>query len=296
MTIPPFEPQVRNGRLYGRGSCDTKGGMAAMLLAIRKVLDEYGQPPITLHFVATGDEEDGGLGATRLAAAGLKVDGAIVAEPTDLRIVYAHKGACRFRIALLGKAAHSSVPELGINAVEASADLMQAIRRQFISRLMNRVHPALGKAITCVTVIEGGERVNIVPDRCQIEVDCRCLPGERRQHLEKVMRGILDEQAASLPGLRYECEIFQWYPALAGNPSDAFTSRMAAAAQGALGSDFLVTAPYGTNAGFFNEVGIPCIVFGPGSIAQAHTADEFVEIEQVAWAVPVYARMILSME
>jgi acetylornithine deacetylase len=296
MTIPPCDPQVRDGRLYGRGSCDTKGGMAAMLLAIRAVLDESGRPPVTLHFTATGDEEDGGLGAARLVETGFKADAAIIAEPTDLRIVYAHKGACRFRVALRGKAAHSSVPELGVNAVEAAADLIQAIRGQFIGRLMYRVHPDLGKAITCVTVIEGGERVNIVPDRCQIEVDCRCLPGERRHHLEQVMRGLLDELVATQPGLRYECEIFQWYPALAGSRSDAFVTRMAAAARLLPGPDPLVTAPYGTNAGFFSEVGIPCVVFGPGSIAQAHTADEYVELDQVARAVPVYANMIRSME
>ena len=106
------------------------------------------------------------------------------------------------------------------------------------------------------------------------------------------MRETLDEALKSRPGVRYEVEIFQWYPALAGNRTDPFVSRMASASRKSLGPDALGTVPYATNAGFFSEVGIPCIVFGPGSIAQAHTADEFIELSQVDRAVQVYADMI----
>ncbi len=292
MTIPPFDPVIHDGRLYGRGSCDTKGPMAAMLLAIKKILDEDGQLPLTVHFAATGDEEDGAMGATQLVQSGLHLDGVIVGEPTDLKIVYAHKGACRFRIILTGKAAHSSLPSLGINAVEAAAELVLMIRHQFPERMQYRNHPELGPATLCVSTISGGNKVNIVPDRCQMEVDCRCLPGERRPHLEQEMNRLLITLAKSYPGLRAECQIFQWYPAMAGNTADTFVAHMTEACGTVTGARLMSTAPYATNGGFFSEKNIPCIVFGPGSIANAHTADESVELAQVEQAVEIYARMI----
>lgn len=292
MTIPPFDPQIRDGRLYGRGACDTKGPMTAMLLAIRKILDEDGQLPVTVHFAATGDEEDGAMGATNLIESGLAVDGVIVAEPTEMKTVHAHKGACRFLINLTGKAAHSSVPWLGINAVEAAADMVRVIHRELPGRLQHQSHPELGNPTACVSTISGGVKVNIVPERCQFEVDCRCLPGERREHLESAMNGLLRTGAASYPGLQVKCGVFQWYPALAGGNTDAFVAQMTKACSMVTGSSVSGTAPYATNAGFFSQANIPCVIFGPGSIAQAHAADEFIELAQVEQAVEVYAKMI----
>ncbi len=292
MTIPPFEPRIREGRLYGRGACDTKGPMAAMLLAIRKILDEDGQLPVTLHFAATGDEEDGAMGATCLVESGLSVDAAIVAEPTDLKIVYAHKGACRFRITLKGKAAHSSVPWLGVNAVVAAADMVSLIHREFPARMQYRGHRELGSPTVCVSTINGGVKVNIVPERCQFEVDCRCLPGERRDHLESSIRGLIGTVVAAYPNLGVECEVFQWYPAMAGSVEDSFVAHMTETCATVTGSHQAGTAPYATNGGFFSQRNIPCIVFGPGSISQAHSADEFIDLSQVEQAVEAYARMI----
>lgn len=294
MTINPFEPQIRAGRLYGRGACDTKGPMTAMLLAIRKILDEEGQLPHTVHFSATGDEEDGAMGAVRLAASGLPMDAVIVAEPTEMNVVYAHKGSVRFRVILGGKAAHSSVPWLGINAVEAAADMVHAIHREFPGRLQYQRHEELGQPTVCVSTITGGIKINIVPERCQFEVDCRCLPGERRNHLEETMGALLATVAAGYPGLQVKSELFQWYPALEGKRSDAFVARMTDACGTVTGSRVSGTAPYATNGGFFSQAGIPCVVYGPGSIAQAHTADEFIELAQVEQAVDAYAGMIRS--
>ena len=295
MTIPPFEPRVREGRLYGRGACDTKGPMAAMLLAVRKILDEDGTLPLTLHFAATGDEEDGAMGAARLVESGFSADAAIVAEPTEMKIVYAHKGTCRFRLKLRGKAAHSSVPWLGVNAVEAAADLVCRVRRDYVSVWRQQHHPELGDATLCVSTISGGTRVNIVPDQCEVELDCRCLPGERQDYLEAAMGMLLDKVIEAYPGLYIECEVFQWYPALSGRGTDPFVSQMTEACGVVTGVREAGTAPYATNAGFFSQRNIPCIVFGPGSIAQAHTAGEFIELSQVEQAVDVYARMIRSL-
>lgn len=292
MTIPPFEPHIKSGRLYGRGACDTKGPMAAMLHALRRILDEDGQLPVTVHFAATGDEESGATGAARLMASELPVDAAIVAEPTEMKVVYAHKGACRFRLSFAGRAAHSSVPALGVNAVEAAAEWVSSIRRDFLRQLEYQQHPELGAATVTTTTFHGGTLVNIIPEGSQIEVDCRCLPGERKACLQTAMDQVTACMIPAWPGLKVRSEIFQWYPALAGSASDSFVSRMADACRRELGVCEQGTAPYATNGGFYSQRGIPCIVFGPGSVAQAHTADEFIELEAVERAVGVYARMI----
>lgn len=292
MTVAPFTPEIREGRLYGRGACDTKGPMAAMLLAIRRILDEDGRLPVTVHFAATGDEEDGAMGAAQLAGSDLPFDAVIVAEPTDLKIVYAHKGACRFRVDLTGKAAHSSLPWLGVNAVEAAAELVGVIRREFLRQVRHQDHPELGRASVCVSTIEGGTRVNIVPERCRFEVDCRCLPGERKERLESAMETMLGAVRESFPMLQARFDVYQWYPALDGKSSDPFVSLMSGACRSALGCCEQETAPYATDGGFFSQRGAPGIVFGPGSIRQAHTADEFIDLNQVEQAVGTYAAMI----
>ena len=292
MTIPPFAPHIRSGRLYGRGACDTKGPMAALMHAIRRILDEDGQLPVTVHFAATGDEESGATGATRLMASGLRVDAAIVAEPTEMKVVYAHKGACRFRLSFAGRAAHSSTPALGVNAVEAAAEWVSSLRRDFLRQLEYQQHPELGHATVTTTTFHGGTLVNIIPEGSQIEVDCRCLPGERKARLEAAMDQVTGSLSPAWPGLQVRSEIFQWYPALSGKPSDSFVSRMADACRRERGACERGTAPYATNGGFYSQHGIPCIVFGPGSGAQAHTADEYIELEALEQAVGVYARMI----
>lgn len=292
MTVAPFAPQVRNGRLYGRGACDTKGPMAAMLMAIRRILDEDGRMPVTIHFAAAGDEEAGATGVSRLVQSGLRAGGAIVAEPTQMALIHAHKGACRFRIALTGRAAHTSVPAAGVNAVEAACELVGLIRREFVTGLRHVRHGELGDATVCSSVIAGGRLVNVVPDQCRIEIDCRCLPGEERRHLEGVMAALTRRVADSFPGLSLSAEVFQWYPAMAGSAADPFAALLTDACRTTPGFRGAATVPYATDGGFYSEAGIPSVVFGPGSIAQAHTAEEFIDMAEAENAVGAYAAMI----
>ena len=292
MSIDPFDPVVRDGRLYGRGACDTKGAMAAMLLAIRTVLDETGRPPVTVYFVATGDEELGCGGAYELVGEGFTVNAAIVGEPTDLRIVYAHKGACRFAVTTAGRAAHSSDPSQGVNAIAQMARIVQCIEGPLAERLSRVDHPVLGPPTVSVGLIRGGTQVNVVPAHCQIEVDRRYLPGETREQIEDELRRELDRLPQAAPPLDYTLSGLQWYPALEdarqGEPGEA----LANACRKVLGQPAYATVPWATNAGVFQGAGIPSLVFGPGSIKQAHTAVEYVEIEAVAKAAEVYAEAI----
>jgi acetylornithine deacetylase len=292
LTLAPFEPTVRGGRLYGRGSCDAKASLAAMILAIRSVLESGRRPRPTLYFVATGCEECGGLGARRLVADGFRPDAAIVGEPTDLDIVCAHKGAYRCRVTAIGRAAHSSDPSRGINAIARMARIVGAIEGPLARRLARRRHAALGHPTVSVGTIRGGTQVNVVADRCEIEVDRRTLPGEAQEQIAAEIRRAGDAAGKAGPRCRYEFEAYEWYPAFEEDRRGPLARLAAAAARKTLGRARFKEVPWASNAGIFREAGIPSVLFGPGSIRQAHTADEHVDLAQVAPAARVYAEII----
>jgi acetylornithine deacetylase len=293
MTVAPFDPVVRDGRLYGRGSCDTKGPMAAMLLAIRSAVgDDGGRLPATLCFVSTADEEIGATGAKRLAADGFRAEAAVIGEPTDLAIINAHKGASRLRITARGRAAHSSAPWRGVSAIAAMARVVEAIEGPLAERLAARRHAALGPPTVSVGTIRGGTQVNVVPDRCEIDVDRRTLPGETSESILAEFRELLDGLRTSDPRLEYDIAESQWWPAFEEDPHGPIASLVASAARKVLGRAEMRGAPWTSNAGILRAAGIPCVLFGPGSARQAHTADEHIELEQVVQAARVYEEII----
>jgi acetylornithine deacetylase/succinyl-diaminopimelate desuccinylase-like protein len=282
-TVPgegQFTPAVRDGRLYGRGACDTKGAMAAMLVAIETVLSEMGRPPVTLHFVSTCNEESGAAGAHHLMKSGFRADCAVVGEPTNLAIVYAHKGALRLRLRTKGVAAHSSTPERGVNAIYAMSRVVAALEKDVAPRLAEIRHLDLGSPTLSVGTIRGGSQVNVVPDWCEIDVDRRLVPGEERDGVVASILGALPEEVSHT--------ITEYYAPLGQEPASPLVRRMAAA----LGESRLATAPWASNAGVFAAAGLPSVLFGPGSIQQAHTSEEYVELAQVESAVRVYAALI----
>jgi len=291
MTIPPFDPVVRDGRLYGRGSCDCKAAMAAMLLAIRRVLDEGG-PPATLWFVSTGDEEVGGTGARHLVDGGFRPDAAIVGEPTDLAVVHATRGGYRCKIVTKGRAAHSSDPSRGVNAITKMARVVRTIEGPFADELAGLSHAVLGSPTVSVGVIRGGEQVNVVPDRCEIDVDRRTLPGETRRAVREQFLRHLEAIAADDPQFAYDLEELAWYPAFVEDREGPVARLVAEACETVLGRTEFKAVPWTANSGIFKAAGIPCILFGPGSSGQAHTAEESVELDQVVKAVDVYAEII----
>ena len=187
MTIPPWTPTITGNRLYGRGACDVKGGMAAMLHALSRLVEERpsGRPSIVM--AATVNEEYGFSGAKALVrhwqgASRLlphAPDAVIVAEPTELSVVVAHKGAVRWRLHTRGRAAHSSRPQQGDNAIFRMARVLASLehfQREVAPRLGS--HPRCGQPTLSVGTIQGGISVNTVPDECVIEIDRRLIPGE----------------------------------------------------------------------------------------------------------------------
>ncbi|MFV2068434.1 MAG: ArgE/DapE family deacylase, partial [Pirellulales bacterium] len=201
MAIDPLAPKREGDRLYGRGACDTKGGMAAMLYALKRVHQAGPPTASTILFAATVDEEHGFQGISHLVASGIRADGAVVAEPTDLDVVVAHKGVLRWRITVRGKAAHSSKPHLGVNAIVNMMHIIEAIERELMPKLTASDHPLLGPATLSVGTIHGGTQVNTVPQACSIEIDRRLLPGETSETVWKEFQQVLDKQMALHPSL-----------------------------------------------------------------------------------------------
>lgn len=291
MTIPPFEPAIRDGLLYGRGACDTKGGLAAMTQALVDRADAGEPPPCDICLAAVVDEEHAYRGVLSVCDE-LPAAAAIVAEPTSLRIVAATKGVLRFEIQLRGKAAHSSRPELGRSAILAAARLVPAIEDLHRGLARTR-HPLLGAATGCIGTITGGVQINMVPERCRLAIDRRLLPGETITDVLASYQRVLDATAAADPSFQATIDppllVDQ---ALETPPASAVVQAAVAVAREAGLSPAPIGVPYGSDASKLSARGIPSIVFGPGSIDQAHAAVEYVPLDEVERACDFYGRFI----
>lgn len=292
MTVPPFAGEVREGRLYGRGACDTKASLAAMLVALREGV-RSGRLTCQVTFAALVDEEVGFAGSKALVASSPEVDGAIFGEPTDLRLVVAHKGVLRFYVRTTGRAAHSATPELGVNAIEGMLGIAHLLSKIPGARPQ---HPILGSPTVCITEIQGGVGRNTVPDRCRVHVDRRLLPGEDGEAVWAATRDLVQgsEEAKRFAGTVEVEPPYLLAPALE-TPEDAWVLRaLERALQAVVGSAARVGAPYATDAGHVAAAGVPSVVFGPGSALEAHTATESVALEQVELASRVFYELLTS--
>ena len=303
MTIDPFRPLVREGRLFGRGACDIKGGMTAMLGALARLAAERPKSCPTVLMACTVNEEHGFSGAQKLcelcASNGRSIfsrrpDFAIVAEPTELDIVVAHKGMVRWRCRTRGRAAHSSLPQLGDNAIFRMAPVLTALERYHRDVLSRSPeHPLCGRATLSVGTIHGGISVNTVPDVCTIEIDRRLLPEDDPA---RVYRDVIDYLAGKVD----RPESIEHLPPMmesrglsdAGN--SALADRLAVAVREVRGASQRIGVPFGTNATAYGAH-FPTVVFGPGSIAQAHTADEWLPLDQLEQASEILYRFLRNL-
>jgi acetylornithine deacetylase len=289
MAVEPFTPVVRDGRLYGRGACDTKGSLAAFLFAVGEAVRRPEALRYNIVFAAVADEEFGFTGAREAVARGLHADLGIAGEPTRLRIVRAHKGVTRWRIHAEGKAAHSAYPERGTNAIYRMAPALVRLEHYGAMLKNGPAHEALGTGSLSVGVIEGGQAVNVVPDRCSIDVDRRTLPGESTAQVLGAVRSLLEE----LPGVRIE-EPYLDVPGMEVPETAPVVGRLAQAIREVTRDAVVETAPYATDAGIYHRHRIPTVVFGPGDIAQAHTAEEYIDVHQLHQASEIVKRLLTT--
>ena len=290
----PSEPSPirrEGGRLYARGACDTKGAAAAMLAALSRLAASDDRP--TVIFAGVSDEEAAMTGSRALLEQLPRVDGAIVGEPTSLRPVRVHNGMLRFRIIARGAAAHTSRAHLGVNAIAAASRLVLAIQDALLPQLEQRSHPLAGPALITAAMIDGGVAPNLVPSRCVIHVDRRLAPGEDPAAALAEVDALLGEARARGDDVSRE-EPFISLPAVDVPADDGLVVAAEAVASSELG--VAVSAggvPYGTDASNLAGVGgIPCVVIGPGSIDQAHTDEEWVDVAEVERASMIYEAII----
>ena len=285
-----FTPIERDGRLFGRGACDTKGSLAAMMAAVETLATDGTPLPCTVELLAAVDEETRGTGVAAYVEAGHRPDAAIVGEPTTARVIHAHNGVLRGEIAVIGKAAHTSVAREGINAIEGMAPVIVALAG-LNREIASRPGGAAAHGSLTVSLIAGGTGLNIVPERCTIAYDRRTVPGDSTPALLAEIDATLDAvRETALPGLRIERASPLLDIGALLTPLDAPIVRAAAAANAALGlAPAPTTVPYGSDASILNvDGGIPTIVYGPGDIAQAHGANEYVAVAQVGQAAAFY--------
>jgi acetylornithine deacetylase len=270
-----FIPQRKNGRLHGRGACDTKGSVAAMLSALCELADSKSRPLETeIIFAGLIDEEHAQAGSRALAASGFKADLAIVGEPTKLQVVTAHKGSLWLELETRGKAAHGATPHLGKNAIHEMARIVDILETDYAAQLRQRKHKLLGSATVNVGTISGGTQPNIVPDFCKISVDRRTLPGETDSKVESEIAALL--RAKNLSANISSAKLAPALPLETNHKLPLVQKFMKSVGQTKpLGVDFFC------DAAVLSAAGIPSVVFGPGDIAQAHTADEWISLAQL---------------
>jgi succinyl-diaminopimelate desuccinylase len=270
-----FIPQRRNGRLHGRGACDTKGSIAAMFGALCELAASKARPAATeIVFAGLIDEENAQTGSRALADSGFAADFAIVGEPTKLQVVTAHKGCLWLRLETRGRTAHGAMPQLGKNAVHEMARVVEVLESDYAAALRRRKHQLLGHATVNVGTIHGGMQPNIVPGSCVIEVDRRTLPGESENFVRR-------EIAVWLRKKRLSAKISSTKLAPALPLETDAKLPLVQSFLRATGQTRPVGVDYFCDAAVLAAAEIPSVVFGPGDIAQAHTADEWISLAEL---------------
>jgi acetylornithine deacetylase len=288
----PFDPAIRDGKLWGRGSCDTKATMAGMLYALEYAAAHPEEFACDVVLAATIDEEHGFAGASHLAANLDQIEGAVtgavVGEPTEMQVVIAHKGACRFVLEVFGVAAHTAVPDQGKNAISEMRKALPFFEEYFFPQLKNKSHPLCGFATGVVAMIKGGVQINMVPPSCEIHVDHRLLPGDDCAVVFAEIKSQLSDYLQSR-NISYEIRELLLDAPLNTSPDAAIVQTAMHTARKLQLNDEPVGVPYGTDASKLQHVaGLPGIVFGPGTINVAHTPHEFVPLDEVRQAAEFY--------
>lgn len=283
MVHPPFDGDVKNGRIFGRGASDMKGGVAAMCAAAARMATTAGDVIIT----AVCDEEWQSAGTARVLEAGVRADAAIVTEPTRLAIMPAHKGFAWAEFRVHGRAAHGSRWDLGVDAIRHAGILLAELDALEHETLSSRSHPLLGRPSLHASLIEGGAGMSTYPERCVLRVERRTIPGETGKSVRVELEEAIGRARVKRPGLVADVDILFEQP-----PSDVRTdAAIVTELSAVLGAYGLPTVCAGmsawTDAALLNEAGVPAICFGPGDMALAHAAEEYIEAAEIRTATDV---------
>jgi acetylornithine deacetylase len=292
MIHAPFDAFEKSGRLYGRGATDMKGGVAAMCAAAVRAVDAGLDGEIVI--CAVTDEEFRSAGTTALLSSGIRASAAIVTEPTCMAIAPSHKGFVWFDVTVTGRAAHGSRYDVGVDAIRNAGLLLAELDLLERNELTKRTHELLGRASLHASLIEGGIGMSTYPDRCVLKLERRTIPGETTEDALQQMKRACDAVRARTPDFSADITV-----EFAQAPSDVRRDApIVAALDAAMRAEGERSATVGlsawTDAALLNAAGIPAICYGPGDIALAHAAEEYVEIAEIERACRVLTRLALD--
>ena len=292
-TVEPFSAKIKGGRIYGRGACDMKGGLAAMLTAPKIAFSLFPEYKGNLILTATVDEEIGGFkGLKYVVDQGIKADMGIVCEPSDLKIVNVCKGLLQLRLRTKGKSAHGGVPEQGVNAISKMLKILSKLEEYDFKQTS---HEVLGKPTLNIGRIDGGRKPNVVPDSCEAEIDIRYLPG--KDHLQVIddLEKLIGEVREKDPQIETEVEIIRYRSSLEIAQDSPVIKTISEAGKRILGKcpEFRGMITPGDSE-YLVKAGIPSVLFGPGDEHLAHSADEWIAINDILTATKIYAAIIAS--
>ena len=299
-SISPLNPQVIDNRITGLGVADMKAGLMASVMATALLKDAGIELPVTVKYASVCDEEGGGNGSLCAAMSGVKADAVVVCEPTNYELIAAHMGWVFFQVEVEGIAVHSGLKLAGVNAIEKAGKIMAAINELEHQWLLKYKHPLLPPPSSNVGVIYGGEAGSTIPDYCCFKTCVHYLP--RLMSHEQVVKEYTDAILTCCEGdtwLRTHKPKITIYQT--GNPFEMdlqhpFVDAFKAAYKDAIGSNVkIVGSPAGCDSRtWHNIVKCPTLQYGPGSLEQCHTVDEFVTVEQYLDAIKIYANLILQ--
>lgn len=289
---PPHQAEVTGNIMYGRGTADMKGGVAAMLLVMNKLCREKSLLKKPVYFCFTADEENQGTGIQAIAKERYldEVEEVVICEPSDGQISICEKGALWVSLSVEGKPSHASRPDLGINAIEAAYTYAEQVK-SYIKELPE--HMILGKASASVTKFDGGIMTNIIPADARLEMDIRTVPGISHEdvlHQMEIIQKVLEEKS---PGIRFQTEVLNDRPAVGTEKDNEYVKRMLKLSKD-MGMNF---QPRGTH--FYTDgsqlipgLSVPFVIAGPGDDKQAHCMDEHVDLGSVAQFAGLYYKYI----